>query len=140
FNVRVYGLLIHQQNLLLADESFAGKTFTKFPGGGLQFGESTVDCLKREFMEEYGWDVIVKQHFYTTDFFVPSVFDARQQVLAVYYFVEVNETLLSFNSLHALDGSGSLRWKSLNTLVIADVTFPIEKHVVHLLLQLNNRS
>ena len=32
---------------------------TKFPGGGMEFGEGTIDCIKRECMEEFGEEVEV---------------------------------------------------------------------------------
>jgi 8-oxo-dGTP diphosphatase len=135
FNVRVYGILIYNNAVLLADESYNNKSFTKFPGGGLQFGESTIDCLKREMLEEYGWRVEVNAHFYTTDFFVPSVFDTTQQVISVFYFISVKHELLSFEKLKAIDGSGFLRWQTLAQLKADDFTFPIEKKVAQLLQQ-----
>ena len=53
FNIRVYGVLINQQNqVLVSDEYIRGSYYTKFPGGGLELGEGTRDCLKREFKEE----------------------------------------------------------------------------------------
>ena len=53
FNVRVYGILKDSNNhVLVSDELIRGEYFTKFPGGGLEFGEGTRDCLKREFKEE----------------------------------------------------------------------------------------
>ena len=52
FNLRVYGILINEQNqLLVSDEYIRGMKITKFPGGGLEFGEGTRDCLKREFLD-----------------------------------------------------------------------------------------
>jgi len=69
FNVRVYGLLINENNeLLISDEKEYGKRFSKFPGGGLEIGEGLIDGLKREFMEECNMPVKVLQHYYTTDF------------------------------------------------------------------------
>ena len=60
FNVRVYGLLINEnKQVLVSDEYIRGDYITKFPGGGLEFGEGTRDCLKREFMEEMTLDVRV---------------------------------------------------------------------------------
>src|SRR5688572_29315638 len=88
FNVRVYGILINNEAVLITDEIHANKIITKFPGGGLQFGEGTHDCLKREFMEELAIEIEVQNHFYTVDFFQPSAFDASQQVISIYYFVE----------------------------------------------------
>lgn len=70
FNVRVYGLLINDdQEILISDEQEYGMQFTKFPGGGLEYGEGLTDGLKREFIEECNAEVDVLSHFYTTDFF-----------------------------------------------------------------------
>jgi hypothetical protein len=48
FTIRVYGLLIHNGFMLVSDELIRGHRITKFPGGGLEFGEGTKDCLIRE--------------------------------------------------------------------------------------------
>src|SRR4051812_1097228 len=80
FNVRVYGILINEQGqVLVTDEIHYGQRMTKFPGGGLQFGEGIVDCLKRECVEELGLEVNVQEHFYTTDFFQLSAFNPKHQ-------------------------------------------------------------
>ena len=81
FTIRVYGILMNDKNqVLVSDEYIRGNYYTKFPGGGLEFGEGTRDCLKREFMEEMGLKVEVGEHLYTTDFFQMSAFrpDHRQ--------------------------------------------------------------
>lgn len=74
FNIRVYGLLTNPAGqILVADEVFKnGNKATKFPGGGLELGEGLVNGLIREFKEETGVDVAIKEHFYTTSFFQPS--------------------------------------------------------------------
>lgn len=87
-NVRVYGLLIDdQKRILVADEFIRGMKITKFPGGGLEFGEGTRDCLKREFKEELNLDVKVDEHLYTTDFFQMSAFNPDYQIISIYYYV-----------------------------------------------------
>ncbi len=49
FTIRVYGLFTNDQNeILITDEFQLNTQMTKFPGGGLHFGEGTMDCLKRE--------------------------------------------------------------------------------------------
>jgi 8-oxo-dGTP pyrophosphatase MutT (NUDIX family) len=89
FNVRVYGLLIDDsKKVLVSDEYIRGSYYTKFPGGGLEFGEGTRDCLRREFMEELNLEVEVTEHIYTTDFFQMSAFTPDQQIIAIYYFVK----------------------------------------------------
>jgi ADP-ribose pyrophosphatase YjhB (NUDIX family) len=75
FNVRVYGIHINERNeLLVADETYRERSFTKFPGGGLEWGEGTIACLKREFEEEFQLSIQVKDLLYTTDFFQVSTF------------------------------------------------------------------
>ncbi len=94
FNIRVYGILINeQQQVLVSDEYVRGTYFTKFPGGGLEFGEGTRDCLKREFMEEMNLNVRIGDHIYTTDFFQLSAFNPGHQIISIYYFVDALEPI-----------------------------------------------
>lgn len=94
FNVRVYGILINEnQQVLVSDEFIRGNYYTKFPGGGLEFGEGTRDCLKREFMEEMSLKVEVTEHVYTTDFFQMSAFNPSHQILSIYYAVKALEDI-----------------------------------------------
>lgn len=140
FNVRVYGLLINdQQQILISDEQEYGMRFTKFPGGGLELGEGLIDGLKREFVEECNVEVQVVNHFYTTDFYVKSAFNDTQ-IISVYYVVN-NVTPLNLMFKTApfdFDGEGdvlqSFRWIRLNELKVDDFTFPIDQHVAKLLI------
>ena len=94
--LRVYGILINEQRqVLVSDEFIRGSYFTKFPGGGLEFGEGTRDCLKREFMEEMKLNVEVGDHIYTTDFYQPSAFREGQQIISIYYFAKALEPILA---------------------------------------------
>jgi 8-oxo-dGTP diphosphatase len=93
-SVRVYGILLNeQQQVLVSDEKIRGEFFTKFPGGGLEFGEGTRDCLAREFMEEMNLKVRVGEHIYTTDFFQMSAFNKAHQILSIYYYAHALETI-----------------------------------------------
>ncbi len=145
FNVRVYGLLIDQYNrLLVTDEFIRGSYITKLPGGGLEIGEGTRDCLKREFQEETGLDVTVGAHFYTTDFFQISAFNHRDQIISIYYYVHAANTAQSvttdipfnFRPEQIADPQGEsevFRWIPLEDLTPASVTLPIDKVVIQLL-------
>jgi ADP-ribose pyrophosphatase YjhB (NUDIX family) len=89
FNLRVYGILLgDNKEVLVSDEFIRGNYYTKFPGGGLEFGEGTRECLKREFMEEMNLEVLVGDHIYTTDFFQLSAFKPGDQIISIYYFVK----------------------------------------------------
>lgn len=94
FNIRVYGILINEKNqLLISDEYIRGKFYSKFPGGGLEFGEGTRDCLQREFMEEMNLKVKIGDHIYSTDFYQQSVFNPAHQLISIYYFAEALEPI-----------------------------------------------
>jgi ADP-ribose pyrophosphatase YjhB (NUDIX family) len=94
FNIRVYGILVNNQfQVLVSDEFIRGNYYTKFPGGGLEFGEGTRDCLKREFKEEMDLNVKVGDHIYTTDFFQMSAFNSAHQIISIYYFAEALEPI-----------------------------------------------
>lgn len=145
FNVRVYGILIDQyQRLLVTDEFIRGAYITKLPGGGLEFGEGTRDCLQREFREETGLEVRIGEHFYTTDFFQISAFNQKDQIISIYYRVHAaNTTMLptidipfSFSPEQIKDPNGEaevFRWIPLESLSEKDMTLPIDKVVVKLL-------
>ena len=94
FNVRVYGILINEKKqVLVSDEYIRGNYYTKFPGGGLEFGEGTRECLKREFKEEMDLNVEVEEHLYTTDFFQLSAFNPDDQIISIYYLVKAMEEI-----------------------------------------------
>jgi ADP-ribose pyrophosphatase YjhB (NUDIX family) len=94
FNIRVYGILINdKQQVLVSDEFIRGKYYTKFPGGGLEIGEGTRDCLKREFKEEMDLDVEVGEHIYTTDYYQQSAFNPAHQIVSIYYYVKPLEEI-----------------------------------------------
>jgi 8-oxo-dGTP diphosphatase len=94
FNLRVYGVLINEKKqVLVSDELIRGNYFTKFPGGGLEFGEGTRDCLRREFKEELDLDVAIGDHIYTTDYFQMSAFNPEHQIISIYYYVTAQEAI-----------------------------------------------
>lgn len=94
FVVRVYGVYIEpDKGVLVSDEFIYNQQITKFPGGGLEFGEGTLECLKREMREEMDMEFEIGEHFYTTDFFVPSAFNSAIQVVSIYYRMKPSEPL-----------------------------------------------
>ncbi|HLK28417.1 MAG TPA: NUDIX domain-containing protein [Puia sp.] len=94
FTIRVYGILLGEnKKVLVSDEFIRGDYYTKFPGGGLEFGEGTRDCLKREFKEEMDLEVKITNHIYTTDFFQMSAFNPADQIISIYYFAEALEPI-----------------------------------------------
>lgn len=92
--IRVYGILINEnKQVLVSDEFIRGNYYTKFPGGGLEFGEGTRECLKREFKEEMDLEVEIGDHIYTTDYFQVSAFNTQHQILSIYYCAKALEPI-----------------------------------------------
>jgi len=140
FNVRVYGLLFNNNDeLLVADEYCVGQFMTKFPGGGLEFGEGLIDGLKREFMEELGIKINDAQHFYTTDFFQVSAFKPTGQLISVYYKVRsleednISVVIQPYEGLKKIEDSQVFRWIKIKDLTPSQLTWPVDKHVINLL-------
>lgn len=140
FNIRVYGLLINNLNqVLVSDENIKGHYITKFPGGGLEFGEGIIDCLKREFREETNNEIEVIKHFYTTDFFQQSAYNPSHQIISIYYIVKPGNnfnlitTSTPFNFNESIDEAQAFRWISINELSEEQFSLPIDKLVSSLL-------
>ena len=147
--LRVYGILKDKNNrVLVSDEFIRGDYFTKFPGGGLEIGEGTRDCLKREFEEETNLDVAIGDHIYTTDYFQISAFNKEHQIISVYYWVHASEPILlqtktalfDFLPEQVADNTAScevfrwIEWKELNE---ETVSLPIDKIVVKMIKESN---
>lgn len=131
FNIRVYGLIIHQDSLLILKEPYAGEILFKFPGGGLEFGESLIDGLKRELKEELNLNLTEASHFYTQEEFMVSKFRANEQLFTIYYKAKVDniEDLTKFDQTIQ-----ELIWVPLKKLSTNHVNLPIDQVVVKKLM------
>jgi 8-oxo-dGTP diphosphatase len=146
-SVRVYGILLGDNNkVLVSDEYIRGSYYTKFPGGGLEFGEGTRHCLEREFMEEMNLKIAVGDHIYTTDFFQISAFNTAHQILSIYYFVKALEPITVplrdkpfdfdeqqlevYNQKREIETFRFIEWNDFSE---ASVSLPIDKVVVGML-------
>ena len=147
FNIRVYGILLGENNqVLVSDEFIRGHYYTKFPGGGLEFGEGTRDCLRREFKEEMNLEVSIGDHIYTTDFFQLSAFNPGHQIISIYYFAKALEPitcpirdkpfdfdesqLAIYNEKKEIETFRFVEWSAFSEEA---VTLPIDKVVAGLL-------
>ena len=116
--------------MLVAHEEIDDLRMTKFPGGGLEFGEGIREALEREFMEELNVRVRDANHYYTTDVFVASAFNPKDQLISVYYLVEdIPLDLVLTNEVrpgHRID----FEWVEISKLSPDRMTFPLDKKMV----------
>ncbi|MBS1680716.1 MAG: NUDIX hydrolase [Bacteroidetes bacterium] len=121
--VRVCGLCVHQEKLLLVNhEGLGAKNLWIPPGGGLNFGETAEACIKREFIEETGLEVRVNRFLFACEFI-------RSPLHAVELFFEV--TPLTFGLKKGQDpelGSPSLikavnffSWEEIGAISTAEL-------------------
>ena len=134
FNIRVYGLWIKNQKVLISHENIDGFKMTKFPGGGLEFGEGVVDCIKREFREELGVELVKLSLLHVSNRFIKSSFKNNEQVVAVHYLVQSNQEISNYNIVHPT-GVGKLNsiqfvWSDINKELHDSLTFEMDKEAL----------
>ena len=140
FTIRVYGLLVHRDHVLVSDELIKGRRITKSPGGGLGYGEGLRDGLVREVHEELRVEALDLVHFYTTDFFQQSAFhDRPMQVVSVYYTFRVagpgslSVVREPFAGITEGPDAEVFRWLHLHDAPSDAVSLPIDRHVLRML-------
>ena len=150
FNIRVYGILINEnKDILVSDELIKGSYYTKFCGGGLEQGEGTMNCLKREFMEEMELEVEIVSHLYTTDFYQKSLFNPNHQLISIYYLVQPLEEIkvpiktkpfdfdeaqmIKHSLTNQVESFRFIKWEDFSA---ESVTLPIDKIAAKMVKQL----
>lgn len=73
--VRVCGICITEEGLLMIHHSALGKQGSLWapPGGGMEYGESAHEALKREFMEETHLDIEVVRFLFVHEYLDPPL-------------------------------------------------------------------
>jgi 8-oxo-dGTP diphosphatase len=139
FVIRVYGILINSVNeVLLSDEYRFKMKMTKFPGGGLKYGEGPEECLLREAVEEFGQHAEIEDHFYTTGFYQKALFYDDHQLISIYYKIKIPEikftvSRVPFDFPALTEGAQSFRWQKIESLKADDLSFPVDRYVADML-------
>ncbi|MFM7472463.1 MAG: NUDIX hydrolase [Crocinitomicaceae bacterium] len=132
FNLRVYALIVNEfDEILLSDEYRNGYFFTKFPGGGVEYGEGIIDALKRELCEELNLSIEEATFFYVNEFLQKSAFNPHDQLISFYYLIHLKKDKFSTlpYEIPFEEESERQRWVNLSELELDKLTFPIDKIV-----------
>lgn len=82
--VRVCGVCVDADKILMVKHSGLGKTHLWAPpGGGVKYAESLEEALKREFLEETCLEIEIEKYLFTHEFLAPPLH-------AVEFFFKVN--------------------------------------------------
>lgn len=136
FNIRVYGLLVEEYQVLISHEVYDGRAMTKFPGGGLEWGEGFKETLQREFMEELELDIQVGALFHLTEEFVASAFNPNDQLISIYYFVHRKDV----SEIRAVNPRQRLEWMPIESMNPNQFTFPIDRLVAEKMKRPSSRA
>ncbi len=133
FNWRpaVYGLLRENNQVLIMKPDWDDKYC--LPGGSMELGETPVDALKREFLEETGFTIKVKNdtHPYVESLLFGSPQENKYfQRISLYY--EVERTTKKQSKVLDTE-TVALHWKKLDSLKSADFTFFQKKFMITVL-------
>jgi ADP-ribose pyrophosphatase YjhB (NUDIX family) len=86
--LRVCGICVQNQKILMINHAGVVKdaNFWCPPGGGLQFGESTIEALQREFQEETQTEVAVGKMLFVNEFL-----ELPLHAIEVFFEVQITE-------------------------------------------------
>lgn len=118
--VRVCGILIQDDSILMIKHRGLGVDGFLWtpPGGGMEFGVSAEKNLEREFKEETGLEIKVKNFLFLSEYMGPPL-----HAIELFFEVEPRSGKLFLGSDPELDGSNQiiedvkyLKWKELKEL------------------------
>jgi ADP-ribose pyrophosphatase YjhB (NUDIX family) len=71
--IRIAALIVKDDRILLAEHEKNGKRYYLLPGGGMEYGESIEEAIKRELIEEAGLPIAVGDLLWTVDSVPPDL-------------------------------------------------------------------
>lgn len=86
--VRVAGILIEDDRILLIEHTKNNRKYWLVPGGGVDWGESAAEALIREFKEETSLDIEVEKFLFISETIAP---DKQKHVINLYFKIKKAE-------------------------------------------------
>ena len=80
--VRVAGILIEDDRVLLIEHTKNDRSYWLLPGGGVDWGESIEEAIKREFLEETNLTVEIENFLFISETLAP---DNTKHVINLYF-------------------------------------------------------
>jgi len=83
-SIRVAGILIKNNKILLIQHKKKKQKYWLAPGGNLEYGENIHTCLKREFKEELSLEILIQDFLFLVETISP---DKKRHILNLFYTV-----------------------------------------------------
>ena len=84
--IRVAGITIQGDEILLIEHTKKDKKYWLVPGGGVDWGESTAEALIREYKEETNLDITVEKFLFLSETIAP---DKKKHVINLYFQIKI---------------------------------------------------
>ncbi len=88
--VRVAGILIIDNKILLIEHAKKDKKYWLVPGGGIEWGESAKEALIREYQEETNLDIEVKEFLFMSETISPT---KEKHVINLYFSINLKSDI-----------------------------------------------
>ncbi len=131
--IRVAGLVIEDNKILLIAHKKRNEIYWLLPGGGVEYQESLDEALKREFLEELGLSVNVEDIALIADSIEPN--GKRHIINIVFWCKLLNQSIRLGNDKILYDFS----FKNINELTDIVMYPPLNEYIIQLLQNKNER-
>jgi 8-oxo-dGTP pyrophosphatase MutT (NUDIX family) len=119
FRPAVYGLILHEEKVLLMNTILTGRY--SLPGGGIELGEQIEETLRREVQEETGLEIEVGRFAgFKEDFFYYNPSGNAYHSFLFYYFCRPLTFQLAAKEAILDDSVDRPQWVEINALQLED--------------------
>lgn len=121
FNYRVAAIIKKDGKILL--HKSRKDDFYAIPGGRVKVGESSIKTLKREFIEEIGKDINVKEFMGLVENFFEYNGRKYHEIMSLFNVEFIDNALYNVEKITGLEENGKIEfvWKDINELEKLDV-------------------
>ena len=131
--IRVAGLVVKDDTILLIAHKKRNDIYWLLPGGGVEYRESLDNALKREFKEELGLDVDVGDIAMIADSIEPN---GKRHIINVIFWCNLISEAIQLGSEKILYGYSFKPLQDMDTIVIYP---PLNTYIIQLLKNKNEK-
>ncbi len=140
--IGVYGVILNEGKILLIKKARGPyKGMYDLPGGGVEYGESSEETLRREFLEETGLEIkspkFIQNNLFTVEYKNSKGEECGLHHIGIYYSVELEG---DNNIKTGADGEDSLGAEYIDINKLSDIEIsPIARPVIEKFLENKNK-